>query len=226
MTAPILAPSILAANYTHLKKDIEESIKGGAQWIHCDIMDGHFVPNISFGPMIVKAANDSTDAFLDVHLMIYNPDDYIKNFVDAGADLISIHIEATQHLHRSIELIKSLGIKAGVAVNPATSLQNLEPILPYVDLVILMSVNPGFGGQTFIGQSYDRIKDLVTMRQKDGIDFLIEVDGGINLENIEQISKCGTDVFVAGSSVFKADNIESRVKELIKRASHGKQLLV
>lgn len=223
---PIVAPSILAADYTNLKKDIDLSIQGGAHWIHCDVMDGHFVPNISFGPLIVSAARKCTDAYLDVHLMIDDPDQYVENFVEAGASSLTVHIEATPHLHRSIQNIKSYEINAGVAINPATSLQNLEPILPFVDSVILMSVNPGFGGQSFIEQSYDRIKDLVSMRQKAGNNFLIEVDGGINLENIEKVSKCGTDVFITGSSVFKADNIPSRVQELIKRASKGKHLLV
>ena len=226
MQAPILAPSILAADYTQLKNDIQQSLQGGAQWIHCDIMDGHFVPNISFGPVIVKAARASTDVFLDVHLMISNPDQYIQQFVDAGANSITVHYEATNHLHRSIQNIKSHGINAGVAINPATSLQNIEPILPYVDLVLIMSVNPGFGGQSFIHQSYDRIKDLVSMRQKVDNHFFIEVDGGVNLDNIEHVSRCGTDVFVTGSSVFKADDIPGRVKELIKRASNGKHLLV
>ncbi len=146
MPTSIIAPSILAADFTHLEQDIQKSIEGGAEWIHCDIMDGHFVPNISFGPLAVEAANRSTDAFLDVHLMIYNPDDYVSAFVKAGADQITVHYEATAHLHRSIQKIKSEGIRAGVAINPATSLQNIEPILPDVDLVLLMTVNPGFRG--------------------------------------------------------------------------------
>lgn len=226
MSTSIIAPSILAADFTHLEQDIQKSIAGGAEWIHCDIMDGHFVPNISFGPLVVEAANRSTDAFLDVHLMIYNPDDYTSAFVQAGADQITVHYEASVHLHRSIQKIKSEGIRAGVAVNPATSLHNIEPILPDVDLVLLMTVNPGFGGQEFIEHSYDRIKELAAMRQKKGLRFLIEVDGGIGLENIEQVSHSGADVFVIGSNVFKTDNITSSVAELHKKAVSGKRLLV
>ena len=226
MSTSIIAPSILAADFTHLEQDIQKSIEGGAEWIHCDIMDGHFVPNISFGPLAVEAANRSTDAFLDVHLMIYNPDDYVSAFVKAGADQITIHYEASVHLHRSIQNIKSEGIRAGVAVNPATSLQNIEPILPDVDLVLLMTVNPGFGGQTFIEHSYDRIKELAALRRKEGLRFLIEVDGGIGLENIEQVSHCGAEVFVVGSNVFKTKDITQSVSDLHKKAVSGKRLLV
>lgn len=226
MATPIIAPSILAADFTQLKNDIGKSIKGGAEWIHCDIMDGHFVPNISFGPLIVDAANHSTDAFLDVHLMIYNPDQYVHQFVNAGADQITVHFEAVPHLHRSIQNIKSEGIRAGVAINPATSLQNIEPILPYVDLVLLMTVNPGFGGQSFIEQSYERIKELVGLRRRKGLSFLVEVDGGIGLENIEQVSHAGVDVFVIGSSIFKSDDITRTVRELLVKAKTGKHLLV
>lgn len=226
MPNPIIASSILAADFTHLEQDIKKSIKGGAEWIHCDIMDGHFVPNISFGPLAVEAANRSTDSFLDVHLMIYNPDDYVETFVKSGADQITVHYEAVTHLHRSIQNIKSQGIRAGVAINPATSIQNIEPILPDVDMVLLMTVNPGFGGQQFIEHSYERIKELAVLRRKEGLPFLIEVDGGIGMENIEQVSHCGADVFVIGSNIFHTDDITKSVEDLYKKAVSGKQLLV
>lgn len=212
---PILAPSILAADFSQLGKDIEDCVQGGISWIHCDIMDGHFVPNISYGPGIVKAAKSAAPkAFFDVHLMIENPDDYVENFVEAGADLISVHYETCPHLHRSIQNIKKYGIMAGVVVNPATSLHNIEPILEEVDLVLVMSVNPGFGGQSFIESSYGKLKELAKMRDEKELGFLIEVDGGVNLKNIKKVAKAGADVLVAGSSVFSAENITARVEEL------------
>lgn len=212
---PILAPSILAANFLTLGDDIKKTINAGVQWIHCDIMDGHFVPNISYGPGIVKQVSTiSDDAFIDVHLMIEDPDFYAEDFTNAGADLISVHYEACPHLHRSIQKIKSLGIMAGVAVNPATSLYNIEPVLGDIDMVVLMSVNPGFGGQSFIESTYDRLQELVDLRESGEHAFLIQVDGGVNLKNISAVKEAGADVLVAGSSVFKADDIEARVHEL------------
>lgn len=217
---PILAPSILAADFTNLESDIIKALKGGANWIHCDIMDGHFVPNISFGPGVVKQVSKiAGDAFIDVHLMIENPDDFIDGFVDAGADMITVHYETTPHLHRSIQKIKSHGIMAGVVVNPATSLFNIEPILEYVDMVLIMTVNPGFGGQSFIESSYDKIKELVDIRETGEYGFLIQIDGGANLKNIQKIAKAGADVLVAGNSVFSAKDIPARVKELIAKIS-------
>ncbi len=212
---PILAPSILAANFLTLKDDIQKTLDAGVRWIHCDIMDGHFVPNISYGPGIVKQVSTISDeAFIDVHLMIENPDFYVEDFVNAGADLIAVHYEACPHLHRSIQKIKSLGVMAGVAVNPATSLYNIEPILAEVDMVVLMSVNPGFGGQSFIESTYDRLKELADLRDAGEHSFLIQVDGGVNLKNIAAVHEAGADVLVAGSSVFKAEDIGARVKEL------------
>lgn len=223
---PILAPSILAADYTKLGEEIEYSLKGGAQWIHCDIMDGRFVPNISYGPAIVEAAARVSDAFMDVHLMIEDPDRYIEDFVDAGADQLTVHFEACPHLHRTIQFIKQHGLMAGVAVNPATSLYNIEPILEYVDLVLVMSVNPGFGGQDFIESTHERLRYMANLRDEGNFGYLIEVDGGVSLENIEKIARSGADVLVAGSSVFGAKNIPARVEKLVKKAKKGKGMMV
>ncbi|MEN9838846.1 MAG: hypothetical protein RL177_325 [Bacteroidota bacterium] len=219
MSARILAPSILAADFTRLGDQIRQATEGGAQWIHCDIMDGHFVPNISYGAMGVDAANRATDVFMDVHLMVYNPDSYTESFVKAGADLLSVHVEAVAHLHRSIQHIKKFGIQAGVAINPATSLTLLDPILPEVDLVVLMSVNPGFGGQAFIPSSLKRIEALAETRAKHGLSYKIEVDGGVTLDNIRSCVDAGADVLVAGSSVFAAADIPARVRDLLARMS-------
>lgn len=223
---PILAPSILAADYSKLGDQIQECNKAGTRWLHCDIMDGHFVPNISYGPGIVKVADQQTDAYLDVHLMIENPDQYIEAFVASGADHITVHQEACPHLHRTIENIHQQGLTAGVAINPATSLHAIEAILPAVDLVLLMSVNPGFGGQSFIESTYKRLKQLRQMRNELGTGYLIEVDGGVNQENIQQIVSSGADVLVAGSAVFKANDIPERIKQLVKQAKMGKGITV
>lgn len=215
---PILAPSILAADFTKLGEDIQDAIKGGTSWIHCDIMDGHFVPNISYGPGIVKAAKKAApEAFIDVHLMIENPDDYVENFVEAGADLISVHYETCPHLHRSIQNIKKYGLMAGVVINPATPVSSIEPILQDVDLVLIMSVNPGFGGQSFIESSYGRLSELAAIRDTKELSFLIQVDGGVNPRNISKVAKAGADVLVAGSSVFSAEDITTRVQELTEK---------
>ncbi|MCP9290634.1 ribulose-phosphate 3-epimerase [Gracilimonas sediminicola] len=212
---PIVAPSILAANFARLGQDIDDAVKGGASWIHCDIMDGHFVPNISYGPGVVKAAKSSApQAFIDVHLMIENPDDYVEAFVQAGADLISVHFETCPHLHRTLQNIKKYGIMTGVVVNPATSLHNIEPVLNDVDLVLIMSVNPGFGGQSFIESSYDKLKRLAEIREEQELGFLIQVDGGVNLKNAKKVAESGADILVAGSSVFSAEDITARFEEL------------
>lgn len=224
---PVLAPSILAANFTRLGEEIKECLEAGVNWIHCDIMDGHFVPNISYGPSIVNdARNFAPDAFFDVHLMIEKPDNFIEEFADAGSDLISVHYEACPHLHRTVQNIKMQGCLAGVAINPATSTQLLHPIIEYVDLVLVMSVNPGFGGQSFIESSHNKVKDLVSLRNEMQLNFLIEVDGGVNLKNITQIAANGVDVLVAGSSVFKAENRGNRIQELTKRAKTGSKKLI
>lgn len=219
---PILAPSILAADFSKLGSEIQTCIESGIQWIHCDIMDGHFVPNISYGPSIVKSVRvTAPDAFLDVHLMIENPDNFIEDFVDSGADLISVHYEACPHLHRTIQNIKLNGCMAGVVVNPATSIELLKPILSDVDLVLIMSVNPGFGGQAFIESSFQKVKDLARVRNEMNLGFLIEIDGGVGKHNISELSQAGTDVLVAGSSVFKTDDIPKRISELMHLAGIG-----
>lgn len=218
---PIIAPSILAADFSQLGQDIKATVAGGVNWIHCDIMDGHFVPNISYGPSIVKAASNSApDAFMDVHLMIENPDLYVEDYVNAGADLVTVHYETCPHLHRSIQNIKKYGIMAGVAINPATPISVIEPILEYVDLVLIMSVNPGFGGQSFIESSHQKLKALASIRDEQELGFLIEVDGGVGVKNIQDVTRSGAEVLVAGSSVFKADDITARVKELQELANN------
>ncbi|MGN8226284.1 ribulose-phosphate 3-epimerase [Gracilimonas sp. BCB1] len=215
---PLIAPSILAANFTRLGQDIDDAVKGGASWIHCDIMDGHFVPNISYGPGVVKAAKSAApQAFIDVHLMIENPDDYVEAFVQAGADLISVHFETCPHLHRTLQNIKKYGIMSGVVVNPATSLHNIKPVLNDVDLVLIMSVNPGFGGQSFIESSYDKLQKLAEIREEQELGFLIQVDGGVNLKNAKKVAEAGADILVAGSSVFSAEDITARFEELTEK---------
>jgi ribulose-phosphate 3-epimerase len=224
---PILAPSILAADFLKLGEELQTCKDSGINWFHCDIMDGHFVPNISYGPGIVGAVREAVpDSFLDVHLMIENPDHYIEDFADAGSDLISVHYEACPHLHRTIQNIKQNGCMAGVVINPATSTELLKPILPYVDLALIMSVNPGFGGQSFIESSYQKVQELKEIRSELNTEYLIEIDGGVGTKNISKLVKTGVDVLVAGSSVFKADNIPERINELNKLAIKGSEKVV
>ena len=219
---PTIAPSILAADFTELGNEIQKTSEGGARWIHCDIMDGHFVPNISYGPMIVDAAHKANpDSFLDVHLMIYNPSHYIQPLKKAGASLISVHIEADQHIHRTLHAIKDEGMYCGVAINPSTSVVQIEEILPIVDLVCVMSVNPGFGGQKFIPEALSKIQRLAEWRRQMDLSFLIEIDGGVGLGNTTEVAASGTDVLVAGSSIFKAENIKNRTEDLFRKAIIG-----
>lgn len=210
----ILAPSILSADFANLAGQIRYAEIGGADWLHCDIMDGHFVPNITFGPLVVSAVKKVTRLPLDVHLMIREPEKYIEEFANAGADYITVHLEATDHLHRLVHRIKELGVKAGVSINPATPAEMLTEILEFVDMVLVMSVNPGFGGQAFIPASLKKIKKIAEMRQNLSLDFLIEADGGINKSNIEELFAAGCDVFVAGNSIFGRDNISAAAAEL------------
>jgi ribulose-phosphate 3-epimerase len=187
---------------------------GGADWIHCDVMDGHFVPNITIGPIIVKAARKITKLPLDVHLMIENTDKYIEAFAEAGADYISVHCEGAVHLNRTVNRIKELGCKAGIVVNPATPISNIMDIAEYVDLLLIMTVNPGFGGQKFIPNSIRRIEEAVKIRTKLEAKFLIEIDGGVNTETIVKARNAGVNVFVAGSAIFDSDNITAATAEL------------
>ncbi|NUM71479.1 MAG: ribulose-phosphate 3-epimerase [Ignavibacteriaceae bacterium] len=209
-----LAPSILSADFTKLADDLNKTIEGGADWIHCDVMDGIFVPNISFGPMIVAAVNRITGLTKDVHLMIKNPDALIPEFAKAGADYITVHQEEVVHLHRTLSLIKSCGAKAGIAINPATPFSTLTDIAEYADLILVMTVNPGFGGQSFISSCLKKIEQAADFREKNNLNYLIEVDGGITSMNIKEVSDAGCDVFVAGSSVFSSGNIIESTKTL------------
>ena len=209
-----IAPSILSADFTRLGEQICEVTEAGADWIHVDVMDGHFVPNITFGPIIAEAANRVTDLPVDVHLMIDNPDAYIADFVEAGADYISVQVEACTHLHRTIHSIKEQGVEAGAVLNPATPLQALDHILHDLDFVLIMSVNPGFGGQKFIRDSIDKIRALKSRIDSKGLDTLIQVDGGINAATIAEVSAAGADVFVAGSAIFNSDNYADTIGEL------------
>jgi len=207
---PIVAPSLLAADFSQLKSEVEMFHNSEADWLHLDVMDGMFVPNISFGPSIIKSIRPLTDKVFDVHLMIEDPGRYIELFKDHGADIISVHLEACKHLHRVIQQIKATGAQAGVALNPHTNVNGIFDILEDVDLVVLMSVNPGFGGQKFIYQTLDKIRSLDTVRTERNLDFKIEIDGGVGLQNAEKILQAGADVLVAGSSVFKSkDPIDS-----------------
>jgi ribulose-phosphate 3-epimerase len=201
----ILAPSILASNFARLGEQTREAIKAGGDWLHIDIMDGHFVPNISMGPVVVKSLRpvaDEVGAPLDVHLMISDPDRYLADFATAGADRLTVHVEATHHLHRTLQAIKELGVKAGVTLNPATPVEMLDPILPEVDLVLVMSVNPGFGGQSYIPASTGRIARLRQMLDEIGSEAWLEVDGGIDPGNATEIVGAGANVLVAGTSIF------------------------
>lgn len=206
MAKHLIAPSILAADFGNFQRDIEMINDTEADWLHVDIMDGVFVPNISFGPEVVKVAKKSSKLPLDVHLMIERPERYIDMYRDAGADIISVHYEACPHLHRNIQQIKATGAKAGVAVNPHTSVQLLKDVIEDLDLVILMSVNPGFGGQKFIYQTINKIKELKEIITSQNAATLIEIDGGVGMQNAEVILQAGADVLVAGNSVFAAEN--------------------
>jgi len=211
-----IAPSILSADFSKLGEEIKEIEQGGADYVHIDVMDGHFVPNITIGPLIVEAIKPITTLPLDVHLMIENPDQYIPAFAKAGASIISVHEEACTHLHRTIQLIKSHGVKAGVVINPGTPLVMIQEIMSEVDLVLLMSVNPGFGGQSFIDKTVPRIEKLARWRTENNQSFEIQVDGGVNLETAKRCKDAGADVLVAGSAIFNQSDRKQAIQAIIK----------
>ncbi len=214
MKKHLVAPSVLACNFAHLEADFEMVNQSQADWYHVDIMDGRFVPNISFGMNIVKTMKKMAQKPLDVHLMILEPEKYIESFREAGADVITVHYEACPHLHRTLQQIKDTGAKAGVALNPHTDVSLLEPIIEEIDLVCLMSVNPGFGGQKFIYHTIPKIKKLKEIIITHNTSTLIEIDGGVGLQNAEKILQAGADVLVAGSSVFKSENPTKAIQQL------------
>lgn len=213
---PLIAPSILAANFNHLEKDIEVINRSEADFVHCDVMDGVFVPNISFGIPVIKQVKKVAKKPLDVHLMIIDPDRFITDFADAGANYLTVHYEACTHLNRTVNHIKEHGLKASVCLNPHTPVAVLEDIILEVDMVLLMSVNPGFGGQKFIPNTYKKVKQLRELIQKSGSECLIEVDGGVNFETGKNLIESGADVLVAGSFVFKSENPENTINKLKK----------
>ena len=217
-----IAPSILSAEFSQLGQEVRDVDMAGADYIHIDVMDGHFVPNITIGPLVVQALRKVTEKPLDVHLMINNPDHYIAAFAEAGADIITVHQEAASHLHRTIQLIKSFGKKAGVSLNPATPADTLDVILDELDLVLVMSVNPGFGGQAFIPSSLEKIRTLRKSINRKGLKTELQVDGGIKLNNIEEVVACGADVLVAGSAIFGTDNYAATISALREKALRSK----
>jgi len=212
-----IAPSILSADFSRLGEEIKAAEKAGADLIHIDVMDGHFVPNITIGPLVVKAVKKVASKPLDVHLMIEDPDHYIKEFADSGADIITVHEEVCKHLHRSIQNIKECGVKAAVSINPATPVRNIEEILPYLDMVLVMSVNPGFGGQKFIPEMLSKIELLKSIITGKNLSIEIEVDGGVNVDNVADVDNAGADIVVMGSAFYNSADYTETVKKVRER---------
>lgn len=212
-----IAPSILAADFANLERDVKIVEAAGADMLHIDVMDGHFVPNITIGYPVVKSLRKVSNLVFDIHLMIENPESYIREFAKSGADIITVHVEAANHLHRLVQMIKDEGLKAGVALNPATPVYTLEQIIYDIDMVLVMSVNPGFGGQKFIGSVYDKIAAVKSLIDSKGLAVDLEVDGGIGPDNVKMVAECGANIIVAGSAVFNSKDIPGTVK-LLKEA--------
>ena len=216
MKKHLIAPSVLAADFSNLQRDIEMINESDADWFHIDIMDGVFVPNISFGMPVLRDIKKHAKKTLDVHLMIVNPDQYIETFSKLGADILTVHWEACTHMHRTIQAIKAAGMKAGIALNPHSSVNQLKDVIKDIDLVCLMSVNPGFGGQSFIENTYNKVKELKELIQSTGSDCQIEIDGGVTNENAEKLVHAGANILVAGSYVFKSSNPTETISKLSK----------
>jgi ribulose-phosphate 3-epimerase len=210
----LIAPSILSADFSRLGEEVKAVEKAGADIIHFDVMDGHFVPNITVGPLVLEAVRKITQLPIDAHLMIDHPDLYVEDFIKAGANYISVHVEASRHLHRSIQNIRNLGAKAGIALNPHTPVLSMGYILDEVDFVLVMTVNPGFGGQTFIPSAFKKVQELDQLRREHGLKFQIEIDGGIKVDNIAEVSKAGVDIFVAGSAIFGSKDYGDTIKKM------------
>ena len=214
MTTPLISPSILSADFARLADAVQQVEAAGADWIHVDVMDGHFVPNLTVGPPMVEALRKVTALPLDVHLMMTNPDEFIPEFAKAGADILTVHVETCPHLHRTVQAIRENKVKAGVSLNPATSATTLEYILCYVDLVLVMSVNPGFGGQKFIDGTLEKIRQIRTMITSSKGSPYLEVDGGITVRNVSSVLKAGANVLVAGSAIFESSNMPDTIRQL------------
>jgi ribulose-phosphate 3-epimerase len=216
-----IAPSILSADFSKFPEQVKAAVNGGADYIHVDVMDGHFVPNITFGPIIVQGVRKLTDLTVDVHLMIENPDDYLALFAEAGADILTVHYETCSHLWRTIDRIHELGIKAGITLNPATPVELLNPVLAKIEMVLVMTVEPGFGGQKFIDETLKKIEYLNIYKQRNNLNFDIEVDGGIGPATAPKVVKAGANILVAGNSIFGSDNISQAIKDIKNAASVG-----